>query len=40
MSNRGGFLEGLIVGALLGGLSVLDKLRRQLQNKFQQLRSG
>ncbi|MGC6366549.1 MAG: hypothetical protein ACON35_00955 [Candidatus Marinamargulisbacteria bacterium] len=42
MSNRGGFLEGLIVGALLGGLSVLvasPNSRRQLQNKFQQLRS-
>ncbi len=41
MSSRGGFLEGLIVGALLGGLTILvaaPNSRRELQNKIQQLR--
>ena len=41
MSNRGGFLEGLIVGALLGGLSILvaaPNSRKELQYKIKQLR--
>ena len=41
MSNRGGFLEGLIVGTILGGLSILvaaPSSRRELQEKIQQLR--
>ena len=41
MSNRGGFLEGLLVGALLGGLSILvasPSSRKELQTKIQQLR--
>jgi gas vesicle protein len=41
MSNRSGFLEGLVIGALLGGLSILvaaPKARRELQEKFQQLK--
>ena len=42
MSSRGGFLEGLIVGAILGGLSILvaaPSSRRELQDKIQQLRN-
>ena len=41
MSNRSGFLEGLIVGTILGGLSILvasPKSRKELQDKFQKLR--
>lgn len=41
MSNRGGFLEGLIVGAILGGLSILvaaPSSRKELQYKIKQLR--
>ena len=41
MSSRGGFLEGLIVGAILGGLSILvaaPNSRKELQNKLQHLR--
>lgn len=41
MSNRGGFLEGLIVGAILGGLSILvaaPNSRKELQYKIKQLR--
>ncbi|MEK9727565.1 MAG: YtxH domain-containing protein [Candidatus Margulisiibacteriota bacterium] len=43
MSNRSGFLEGLIVGALLGGLSILvasPNSRRQIQSKFQNFRDN
>jgi gas vesicle protein len=39
MSNRGGFLEGLIVGTLLGGLSVLvasPSARQKIQSRIQQ----
>ena len=41
MSNRGGFLEGLIVGAILGGLSILvaaPSSRNELQSKIKKFR--
>jgi gas vesicle protein len=41
MSSRGGFLEGLIVGVILGGLSILvaaPNSRKELQYKIKQLR--
>ncbi len=43
MSNRSGFLEGLIVGALLGGLSILvasPKSRREIQSKIQDFKDN
>ena len=41
MSNRGGFLEGLIVGAILAGLSIFvvsPSSRKDVQNRLQKLR--
>ena len=43
MSNRSGFLEGLILGALIGGLSILvasPKSRREIQSKLQDLKDN
>lgn len=41
MSGRSGFLEGLIIGAVLGGISVLlasPNSRRDIQSKIRQFR--
>ena len=41
MSSRGGFLEGLIVGALLGGLSILvasPSSRQEISSKVKKIR--
>ena len=41
MSSRGGFLEGLIVGAILGGLTILvaePSSREKLSNKMKKIR--
>ena len=41
MSSRGGFLEGLLVGAILGGLSILvaaPTSRKELTSKVKKIR--
>lgn len=41
MSSRGGFLEGLLVGAILGGLSILvaaPTSRKELSTKVKKIR--
>ena len=41
MSSRGGFLEGLIVGAILGGLTILvaePSSREKISNKMKKIR--
>ena len=41
MSSRGGFLEGLLVGAILGGLSILvaaPTSRKELSTKVKNLK--
>ncbi len=41
MSNRGGFLEGLIIGAILAGLSIFvvsPKSREDVQKKIRKLK--
>ena len=43
MSNRSGFLEGIIVGGLLAGLSILlaaPKARVELKEKLDQFKDG
>ena len=43
MSNRGGFLEGLLLGALLGGLSILvasPRSRREIQSRIKDFKEN
>ncbi|MEC8678805.1 MAG: hypothetical protein VXX85_08120 [Candidatus Margulisiibacteriota bacterium] len=43
MSNRGGFLEGLLLGALLGGLSILvasPRSRREIQSRIKDFKES
>ena len=43
MSNRSGFLEGLIVGALLGGLSILvasPSSRKEIQSQLRRIKEN
>ena len=43
MSNRGGFLEGLLLGALLGGLSILvasPRSRREIKSRIKDFKEN
>ena len=43
MSNRGGFLEGLLLGALLGGLSILvasPRSRKEIQTRIKDFKEN